>query len=65
MGKASTIAQFVPPAYVICIYTQNWQDEADVYKCREVLRELGFTRKIPYKSDEMTLAGKRGSIYYA
>jgi hypothetical protein len=44
--------------YVICVYTYSWKDEKDVTRIREVLRDLGFTRPIPYKTDEDTLKGK-------
>ena len=49
---------------VICVYTYDWTDREDVMKIRDQLRQLGITWKIPYKSDEDTLAGKyvnRGS----
>ena len=43
---------------VICVYTYDWTDEEDVRRVREELRTLGFTEKIPYKSDEDTLKGR-------
>lgn len=43
---------------VICVYTYDWMDEADVKRIREQLRGIGITNKIPYKSDEDTLSGK-------
>lgn len=43
---------------VICVYTSDWTDKADVMKIREELRKLGIEKKIPYKSDEDTIAGK-------
>ncbi len=43
---------------VICVYTYDWKDESDVMRVREELKRLGFTQKIPYKSDEDTLKGK-------
>lgn len=46
---------------VICVYTYDWADEKDVRRVRKELRKLGITRKIPYKADEDTLAGR----YYA
>ncbi len=58
-------------AGVICVYTYDWTDEADVKRIREELRALGVTWKIPYKSDHDTLEGKyavrghtRTSKYY-
>ncbi len=47
-----------PEEKVICVYTYDWTDEEDVTRIREELRNLGITRKIPYKSDEDTLKGK-------
>lgn len=45
-------------AKVICVYTYNWTDEEDVRRIRETLRQLGFTRKIPYKADQETRTGQ-------
>lgn len=42
---------------VICIYTYDGDDETDVMRVREVLRDLGVTWKIYWKADEATLAG--------
>jgi hypothetical protein len=47
-----------PNSKVICVYTYDWKDEADVRRVREELRKLGIINKIPYKSDEDTLSGK-------
>ena len=58
------------PERVICVHTYDSDDEADVQRVRDVLRELGFTAKIPYKTDAMTQkghyaeAGKRVSKYF-
>ena len=56
---------------VICVYTYDWTDEEDVMRIRQELRQLGITRKIPYKADEDTDSGryanqgtKRISKYY-
>lgn len=43
---------------VICVYTYDWTDEDDVRRVREELRQLGVTRKIPYKADQDTMEGK-------
>lgn len=43
---------------VICVYTYDWTDEQDVMRIRQELRQLGITRKIPYKADEDTDSGK-------
>ena len=47
-----------PKKSVICVYTYDWTDEADVKRIRQELRELGITSKIPYKADRDTLEGK-------
>lgn len=47
-----------PRQHVICVYTYDSDDEDDVMRVRESLRELGFTAPIPYKTDEATLQGK-------
>ncbi len=47
-----------PSRRVICVYTYDWRDEADVHRVRQALRELGFTWKLAYKADRDTLEGK-------
>lgn len=47
-----------PNVRVICVYTYDADDEEDVTRVREELRRLGYTRKIPYKTDDATLAGR-------
>lgn len=44
--------------YVCCVFTYDWRDEKDVMRVREALRELGFTKPLPYKTDADTIAGK-------
>ena len=46
-----------PNTKVICIYTYDGDDEADVWKVREALRELGITQKIYWKADQATRDG--------
>jgi hypothetical protein len=41
-----------------CVYTYDSHDEADVRRIRQVLRELGFAGKLPYKTDQETLDGR-------
>ena len=43
---------------LICVYTYDCDDLQDVRRVRQRLRELGFTKKIPYKTDAATRAGK-------
>lgn len=42
----------------ICVYTYDCTDLADVRRVRHRLRELGFFKKIPYKTDAATADGK-------
>lgn len=44
--------------YVICVYTYDYKDTTDVMRIREELRELGFTKPMPYKTDADTKAKK-------
>ncbi|HKO24687.1 MAG TPA: putative phosphothreonine lyase domain-containing protein [Chloroflexota bacterium] len=47
-----------PDEHVICVYTYDEADDADVQRIRSELRSLGITWKIPYKLDNVTLAGR-------
>lgn len=56
---------------VICVYTYDSSDTQDVMRIRLRLREIGFTKKLSYKTDAATQAGvysgdssKRVSLYY-
>lgn len=42
---------------VICVYTYDSSDIEDVSRVRERLRELGFTKKLSYKTDQAIQAG--------
>ena len=72
LGISAKVATAYPSVYgtdkrVICIYTYDFGDKADVDRVRQRLRELGFVAKIPYKTDAATLSGKYGpgsSLYY-
>ena len=44
--------------HVICVYTYDSDDVDDVMRIRDELRKLGFVNKIPYKTDEATVAGR-------
>lgn len=46
-----------PNTKVICVYTYDGDDEEDVWKMRDVLRELGIIRKIYWKADQATHNG--------
>jgi len=64
LGHAAKVATAAPNPLarpgrrVICVYTYDWTDEADVRRVREELRRLGITWKIPYKADEDTRRGR-------
>jgi Domain of unknown function (DUF1917) len=60
-----------PAKRVICVYTDDADDREDVLRVRQALRDLGFDRPMPYKTDQATLEGryqinghKRISLYY-
>lgn len=55
-AKTSTIASSgSKSSYVICVYTPDYQDLDDVMRVRKVLRDLGFEKPMPYKTDIETL----------
>ena len=56
-AKVSTAWRSKGSVYVICVYTYDCDDENDVMKIRDHLREMGFKRAASYKSDEQTIAG--------
>lgn len=43
---------------VICVYTYDSADEEDVMRVRDVLRHLGHTQVLNYKTDQATREGK-------
>jgi hypothetical protein len=47
-----------PGQHVICVYTYDGEDQADVMRVREALRAIGVTQRISYKLDSATLAGQ-------
>jgi hypothetical protein len=55
---------------VICVYTNNADDEDDIMRVRKALRKLGIKQKLPYKTNlatkqgEYASEGKRISKYY-
>ena len=64
LGYSSKVATARPnphassKAKVIVVYTYDWTDEKDVFRVREQLRKLGIEKKLSYKTNEDTLAGK-------
>jgi hypothetical protein len=52
LAKVSTaIGRRYHDGHVICVYTLDWNDYADVMTVREVLRAAGFTDELGYKRD--------------
>ena len=45
---------------VICIYTDDYSDTADLERIRLEIRKLGFRGTLFYKKDETTMAGEYG-----
>lgn len=52
LAKVSTaIGRRYHDGHVICVYTLDWNDHADLMAVREVLRVAGFTEEMGYKRD--------------
>ena len=49
--------------YVICVYTRDWRNEAEVQQARQVLRSVGFSERLGYKRDSDTIAGIERFVY--
>lgn len=49
--------------HVICVFTYDYEDSTDVRRIRQVLHDLGITRKLSDKSDEDTLNKRYGSNF--
>lgn len=56
-AKVSTAWGSKGSVYVVCVYTYDHDDDKDVMKIREHLRQMGFKRRAAYKTDAQTLAG--------
>ncbi len=61
--KRGWVHHGMPKDYVICVHTPDYRDKEDVLRVRNRLREIGFTGKIGYKTDEATAAGKEELLY--
>lgn len=65
-AKVSTVQAVAFGGYdrhVICVYTRDWQDQEDVQRMRDLLREAGFTERLGYKRDSDTAAGVERFVY--
>ncbi|HEX6480485.1 MAG TPA: putative phosphothreonine lyase domain-containing protein, partial [Ktedonobacteraceae bacterium] len=49
----------------LCVYTKNFEDHDDVLRVLCGLRDAGVDQRVAYKSDEMTLSGMKGSLWYS
>ncbi len=49
--------------HVVCVYTYDYTDIIDVMGIRAALRDLGVKRRIKYKADADTRAGRYKSDY--
>ena len=75
LGHAAKVATAWPNSHarspherVICVYTRNYEDQADVVRVLAALRALGFDQRLSYKTDRETRSGRYGSgtaIYVA
>jgi len=63
LGSCAKVATAMPNQFnasgthVICVYTYDADDAADVGRVRKGLRALGFVKNIPYKTDAATREG--------
>lgn len=48
---------------MICVFTYDWMDADDARRIRQALRDLGIKKKLRYKADEDTRAGRYGHDY--
>lgn len=42
------------PSHIICVYVNDFTDQEDVWRVRESLRGMGFTRRLSLKADAYT-----------
>jgi len=62
LGIEAKVSTSCPSGYkstdhVICVYTRDFRDKADVAKTLKGLREIGLMGKLYYKTDQATLSG--------
>ncbi len=62
LAKVSTVLSR-RDKHVICVYTRDWRDDADVNRARIVLLEIGFGDELGYKRDVETRAGVYGNEF--
>lgn len=54
-------AQRYQGTYLICVFTHEWRDQADVMRVREILRGMGVDEELGYKRDLDTANGVYGT----
>lgn len=52
------------PKYIICVYNNDWSNSDEVQSVRQVLKDLGFTKPLKYKTDLNTMNGVYGDDEY-
>jgi hypothetical protein len=62
LGIAAKVSTSRPSGYkprdhVICVYTYDFRDKANIREVLKRLREIGIRGKLYYKSDQATLSG--------
>ena len=65
-AKVSTrmsVAVGVYDRHVICVYTRDWRNVAEVQQARQVLHSAGFSERLGYKRDSDTIAGIERFVY--
>jgi Domain of unknown function (DUF1917) len=50
---------------LMCIYTRDYDDEKDIKRVLNGIRDLQIIQSLSYKRDIDTLEGKRGAIWYS
>ena len=55
-----------PGDALICVFTKDYRDDADIKRVREELRKLGHTQRLAYKRNKESDAHKYGSesVYF-
>jgi hypothetical protein len=55
--SSSRPSEYKSTEHVICIYTYDFRDKANVGETLKGLREIGITGRLYYKTDQATLGG--------
>jgi hypothetical protein len=63
IGAKVKTSKSVERSYVICVYTKDYNNEEDVNRVREELKNLGILRPISYKRDIDTFMGNNEGFY--